>query len=220
MIRLAVFDLDGTLLDTVPDLTAAMNYAMEKTGHAQITTEQTRTYIGNGIKMYAKRAISGSYETDTPDDLADTAVKYFKEYYSTHLINGTTPYPKMNELLIRLKSDGVHLAVLSNKYDAAVKHIIEHFFPGVFDFVHGESEICKRKPDISGFMLICGETGCKPEEAVMIGDAPTDINVAKNAGATPVSVCWGYRSRALLEEAGARYFAFDADGLYDIIASL
>ena len=220
MIKLCVFDLDGTLLDTVPDLTAAMNYAMHKTGHGEITAEDTRAFIGNGIKMYAKRAMSGSCETDTPDSEADVAVKYFKEYYATHLINGTTPYPDITKLLVRLKNDGIRLAVLSNKYDAAAKHIIDHFFPGLFDCIYGESEICKRKPDISGFMLICRDTGCTPAEAVMIGDAPTDLNVAKNAGASSVSVSWGYRSRAVLEEAGAAVFADDADELYDIITSL
>ncbi|MBQ7700086.1 MAG: HAD family hydrolase [Clostridia bacterium] len=220
MIKLCVFDLDGTLLDTVPDLTAAMNSAMDRTGHNGITTDQTRQYIGNGIKMYAKRAVSGSYETDTPDDEADIAVKYFKEYYSQHLIGGTAPYPGMKELLLRLKADGIRLAVLSNKYDAAAKHIIDHFFPGIFDCIYGESEICKRKPDISGFMLICKDTDCTPEEAVMIGDAPTDVNVAKNAGATPVSVLWGYRSREVLTENGAKLFAETADEIYNIIKAL
>ena len=220
MIKLCVFDLDGTLLDTVPDLTEAMNHAMELTGHNRITTGQTREYIGNGIKMYAQRAMSQSCETDTPDEEAETAVKYFKEYYAGHLINGTVPYPGISETLAKLKSKGVRLAVLSNKYDAAAKHIIEHFFPGLFDCVYGESEICKRKPDISGFMLICGDTGCTPAESVMIGDAPTDINVAKNAGAKSVSVCWGYRSREVLEEAGACHFAESADELFDTITSL
>ena len=220
MIKLCVFDLDGTLLDTVPDLTAAMNHAMERTGHGLITEDQTRAYIGNGIKMYAKRAISGSYETDTADTEADTAVKFFKEYYASHLICGTAPYPGMAKLLKRLKDDGFRLAVLSNKYDAAAKHIINHFFPGMFDCIYGESDICRRKPDPSGFMLICGDTGCKPEEAVMIGDAPTDINVAVNAKAIPLSVLWGYRSRALLEENGARLFASDAEEVYNIIRSL
>jgi phosphoglycolate phosphatase len=220
MIKLCVFDLDGTLLDTVPDLTAAMNSAMDKTGHSRLTTDQTRAYIGNGIKMYAKRAISGSYDTDTPDDEADIAVKYFKDYYSEHLICGTTPYPGITELLVRLKADGLRLAVLSNKYDAAAKHIIDHYFHGLFDCVYGESEICKRKPDISGFTLICGDTGCTPEDAVVIGDAPTDINVAKNAGASSISVSWGYRSREVLKEAGAQVFADTAEEIYEIIKAL
>lgn len=217
MIKLCVFDLDGTLLDTVPDLTAAMNYAMEKTGHDPITTEQTRSYIGNGIKNYAKRAVSQSYETDTPDEEAEKAVAFFKEYYKEHLINGTTVYPGIKEMLEKLKNDGMRLAVLSNKYDIAAKYIIDHFFPSVFDCVYGESEVCKRKPDPSGFFMICKDTGCAPEEAVMIGDAPTDVNAAKNAGATPVSVLWGYRSREVLEENGARLFADDAKQLFDII---
>ena len=150
----------------------------------------------------------------------EAAVRYFKEYYAEHLVCKTTPYPGIKELLLRLKKDGIRLAVLSNKYDAAVKHIINHFFPGIFDCICGESELCKRKPDPSGFMLICADTGCTPEETVMIGDAPTDINVAKNAGAIPVSVLWGYWSRELLEENGARLFAAAADEIYKIIKAL
>ncbi|MBO4422779.1 MAG: HAD-IA family hydrolase [Clostridia bacterium] len=220
MITTAVFDLDGTLLDTVPDLTQAMSHAMVRMGYAPVTADQSRAYIGNGIKMFAKRAISGSYETDTPDDKADEAVKYFKEFYAQHLTDGTRPYPGMAELLRRLKSDGIRAAVLSNKYDAASKYIINCFFPDVFDCVLGESEICPRKPDPAGFLLICKKLGCDPGSAVMIGDSPADVTVAKNAGARSISVCWGYRSEEILKGSGAECFAHTPEELYEVISGL
>lgn len=220
MIKLAVFDLDGTLLDTVPDLTAAMNFALRQMNKPEITIDQARAFIGNGIKMFAKRAISGSYETDTGDNLADEAVSYFKSYYSKHLTDHTTPYDGIAELISKLRKSGVKTAVFSNKYDAATKHIIEYFFPGMFDAVLGESDICPRKPDPAGFLEICKMLGCEPSDAVMTGDSPTDINAAKNANARFVSVLWGYRSREALTEAGAEALAADAGELYDIIMSI
>ncbi len=217
MIRSVVFDLDGTLLDTIPDLTAAMNHAMSRVGYPGITLEQARAYIGNGIKMFAKRAISQSYETDTDDIEADRAVAFFKEYYASHLVCRTTPYPGISETLSELKKRGLYLSVLSNKYDSATKHIINTFFPDTFDIVLGESDICKRKPDLSGFMLICEKTGCTPAETVMIGDSATDLAVAVNSGARPISGTWGYRSRKTLEEAGAVTFAENAHEIVGII---
>ena len=220
MIKLAVFDLDGTLLDTKPDLTGAMNYALRQLGYDEITVEQTREYIGNGIKMYAKRAISRSYDTDTDDVAADRAVKYFKKYYAEHLVCETAAYDGIVELLKRLKSDGIRLAVMSNKYDSATKHIINHFFPGTFDSVYGESEACPRKPDPAGFHLICRELGISPADAVMIGDSPGDIKVALNAGAKHLSVTWGYRSKQVLIDAGGVGMAKDADELYTLIKGI
>ena len=220
MIKLAVFDLDGTLLDTKPDLTGAMNYALRQLGYDEITVEQTREYIGNGIKMFAKRAISKSYETDTDDETADKAVKLFKEYYAKHLVCGTVAYDGITELLKRLKEDGILLAVLSNKYDSATKHIINHFFPGTFDCIYGESDVCGRKPDPSGFYLICNDLNVNPSDAVMIGDSPADIKVALNAGAKHLSVTWGYRAKQTLIDAGGAGFAENADKLYTLIKGI
>jgi len=220
MIKLIVFDLDGTLLDTKPDLTGAMNYALSQLGYEQISAEQTRDYIGNGIKMFAKRAVSHSYETDTDDEIADKAVALFKQYYAGHLVSNTVPYDGISELLYRLKEKGIRLAVLSNKYDDATKYIIDHFFPDTFDRVYGESEACPRKPDPAGFYLICNDLGISPSDAVMVGDSPGDIKVAVASGARHVSVAWGYRSREVLEGAGAYRIASDADGLYDMLIHL
>lgn len=220
MIKLAVFDLDGTLLDTIPDLTAAMNSAMRRMCRKEITEEQGRAYIGNGIKKFAERALNGSFDCGEPGEEAMEAVRYFKEYYAVHLTDHTRPYPGVPELAARLAENGIKLAVLSNKYDSATKHIINTFFPGVFECVYGESDVCRRKPDPSGFYLILGKTGCAPEDAVMIGDSATDLNVAEAVGARHIAVEWGYRKREVLEAAGARLFARSADELYDMIVSL
>ena len=220
MIKLAVFDLDGTLLDTVPDLTAAMNFALRQMNKPEITTEQARAYIGNGIKMFAKRAISNSYDTDTSDEEADEAVGYFKSYYAEHLTDHTAPYAGMAELVKKLKQNGIKTAVFSNKYDAATKHIIEYFFPGLFDVVHGESDTSPRKPDPAGFFEICKETGCEPEDAVMTGDSPADLMAARNAGTRCICVLWGYRSKEKLLEAGADMLAEDSGELYGLIMKL
>lgn len=220
MVRLAVFDLDGTLLDTKPDLTGAMNYALSRLGYKTITVEQTRQYIGNGIKMFAKRAVSASYETDTDDATAEKAVAFFKEYYAEHLVCETVPYDGIKELLRKLKEKGVRLAVLSNKYDTAAKYIIDYFFPDTFDVVLGEGAQCPRKPDPEGFYAICRELGISPADAVMIGDSPADYKVSKNAGAQSVSVLWGYRSKEKLIEEGAKTLASDASELYSILTRL
>ncbi len=220
MINLAVFDLDGTLLDTVPDLTAAMNYAMDRMRRPRITVEQGRAYIGNGIKKFAERALRASYECGEPGEEADEAVGYFKLYYADHLTDHTRPYPGIEDQLSKLRAAGIKLAVLSNKYDSATAFIIDRFFPHVFECVYGESEICKRKPDPAGLLLISEKTGADLKNTVMIGDSVTDVQVALAVGAHHIAVEWGYRKRSVLEAGGARVFAPSPDCLFDIITSL
>ena len=215
MIKLAVFDLDGTLLDTVPDLTSAMSSAMVRMGREPITREQTRAYIGNGIRKYAERSLG----TATEDEVT-AAVAYFKEYYAKHLTDGTAPYDGIYDVIRAVKGAGIKCAVLSNKYDAATKYIIEYFFPDTFDFVYGEGGECKRKPDPGCFLMMCEKTGCGTNEAVMIGDSPSDLLVAENAGAKHIIVTWGYRTRELMTERGAEVFAETPDDVVRIIKSL
>ena len=216
MIKLAVFDLDGTLLNTVPDLTSAMSCAMARMGKPPITPEQTRRYIGNGIRKYAERALGG----DVSEDTVTEAVGYFKEYYADHLTDGTVPYDGIYDVLRAVKKAGVKCAVLSNKYDAATKHIINVFFPTVFDLVYGEGEECKRKPDPGCFLKMCSLCGCEADEAVMIGDSASDLAVAENAGAKHIIVTWGYRTREAMEARGAKVFAETPEELTKIMTML
>ena len=215
MIKLAVFDLDGTLLNTIPDLTSAMNSAMARMSRPAITEEQTREYIGNGIRKYAERALGGGTEEEI-----DTAVGYFKEYYAYHLTDGTVPYVGITEAVRKIKDSGIVCAVLSNKYVAATKYIIDVFFPDIFDFVYGEGDECKRKPDPECFLNMCGKVGCSTDEAVMIGDSPSDLLVAENAGAKHIIVTWGYRTRELMAERGAKVFAEAPGDIVRIIKSM
>jgi phosphoglycolate phosphatase len=184
-------------------------------GRDAITGEQTKAYIGNGIRKYAERALGGGTEEEI-----DTAVSYFKEYYADHLTDGTYPYGGIAEAVREIKESGVKCAVLSNKYDAATKYIIEYFFPGTFDFVYGEGGECKRKPDPGCFLRMCKKTGCGAEEAVMIGDSPSDLLVAENAGAKHIIVTWGYRTKELMTERGAKVFAETPDDIVKIIKTL
>lgn len=216
MIKLAVFDLDGTLLDTVPDLTSAMSSAMIRMGRPAISREQTRAYIGNGIRKYAERSLgAGASE----DDITE-AVAYFKEYYSEHLTDNTEPYDGIYDVIRSVKNAGLKCAVLSNKYDAATNYIINAFFPDVFDYVLGEGENCKRKPDPQGFTHLCELCGCECGQAVMIGDSASDLDVAANTGAAHIIVTWGYRTRETMEARGAKVFAETPEELSKLILSL
>ena len=216
MIKLAVFDLDGTLLNTIPDLTSAMSSAMVRMGRPPISGEQTREYIGNGIRKYAERALG----KDEPEKTVTEAVTYFKEYYAEHLTDGTVPYDGIYDVLRAVKKAGIKCAVLSNKYDAATKYIIDVFFPDVFDFVFGEGENCRRKPDPECFLRMCSLCGCGTDEAVMIGDSASDLTVAENAGARHIIVTWGYRTREAMEERGAKVFAETPEELTELLLSL
>lgn len=203
MIKLAIFDLDGTILNTIPDLTSAMNHAMEEMGRPRITCRHTRRYIGNGIQKFAQRALG---EDATPEEAAE-AVVYFKEYYAGHLADRTVPYDGISEAIAEIKSRGIYCAVLSNKYDEATQYIINRYFPDTFDAVRGEGENCKRKPDPGCFLSLCEKFGCKPSEAVMIGDSGTDLSAANNAKSNHIIVTWGYRSKKKMKELGAKVFA-------------
>ena len=216
MIKLAVFDLDGTLLYTIPDLTSAMSSAMVRMGRPPITEDQTKEYIGNGIRKFAERALGGA----AAEEEIDRAVAYFKEYYAEHLTDGTVPYEGIREAVREIKNAGIKCAVLSNKYDSATKYIIDVFFPDTFDFVYGEGEFCKRKPDPECFLRMCSDLGIESEEAVMIGDSPADLLVSENSGAKHIIVTWGYRTRELMTERGATVFADSPSELLTIIKAL
>ena len=194
-----IFDLDGTLLDTLPDLTAITNMVLEEHDMPTHTSAEVNTYVGNGARVLLKRAAPA----DTPWDVVDEMLVRWKALYPEFGHKYTKPYPDMPETLANLKDRGAKLAVLSNKFDAATRQVIGLHFPGVFDLVRGECAEIPRKPDPTGLLFMMDQLGVAPERTAYVGDSGTDMTVAHAAGATAIGVTWGYRDVEVLKEANA-----------------
>lgn len=186
-----VFDLDGTILDTLPDLVVVTNAALRECGYPEHTTEEIKSYVGNGVRALMFQAVP----QDAPAEAADAAMACWKRLHPVLEGKLTTPYPGIPETLARLRERGAKTAVLSNKFDEGVQQVIGEFLPGLFDEMHGESERLPRKPDPTGLLITLDELGVTPERAAYIGDSPGDIAVARNAGTFAIAVSWGYHTR-------------------------
>ena len=197
----AVFDLDGTILNTAEDLADAVNYGLKKNGLETYSTEEVLKMVGNGVKNLVLRAIGDKKE------LFDECFKDFKEYYSAHYAVKTYAYNGVKEALLSLKNSGFTLGVLSNKYDAAVKGLAEIYYGDIFDFVSGEKEGTPRKPDPTSLNDMIKLCGAEKEHTVYIGDSDVDVKTADNAGVKCVSVTWGFRSKNFIKENGGYDFA-------------
>ena len=197
----AVFDLDGTILNTAEDLADAVNYGLKKNGLETYSTEEVLKMVGNGVKNLVLRAIGDKKE------LFDACFKDFKEYYSAHYAVKTYAYNGVKEALLSLKNSGFTLGVLSNKYDAAVKDLAEIYYGDIFDFVSGEKEGTPRKPDPTSLNDMIRLCGAEKEHTVYIGDSDVDVKTADNAGVKCVSVTWGFRSKNFIKENGGYDFA-------------
>ena len=195
-----IFDLDGTLLDTLPDLVNLTNMVLREWGMPARTTEEINSFVGSGARVLLKRAASEG----TPDETIDEILARWKQLYPEHGHKYTKPYPGMPETLEQLKARGAKLGVLSNKFDAAVRDVIGSQFPGVFDMARGECEQIPRKPDPTGLLWMMERLGARPESTVYVGDSGGDMAVASAAGAYPVGVTWGYRSAEVLVESVAQ----------------
>lgn len=200
--RAAIFDFDGTLCNTLPDLAAAGNYALEQLGFSTHDPEKYRYFVGEGVVRLMERILpEGHRDKDTVERLR----KIYKEYYKTHIDLHTRPYDGIKELLALLWEKNVQLCVLSNKDDADTKRLCKHFFPGVFEIVRGAQPDKPRKPAPDVPFEIAAELGCEPWEIVFVGDSKFDIQTANNARMDSCGVLWGFRDRAELSEAGATY---------------
>ena len=200
--RLACFDLDGTLLDTIGGLTSGLNAERRKNNLAPQTEEQVMTFINNGVVRFIERSLTadpGEYS----EELKKKLLKDNVSYYDSHCLDNTKPYNGIQEVLTRLKSDGLMLACITNKNDEPAKTLIDHFFPGLFDYVRGSVEGVERKPSSEPVDKCLEALGVKNSEAVYIGDSDTDIKTAENSGLDIISCTWGYRTREFLMENGA-----------------
>lgn len=195
-----IFDLDGTLLDTLPDLVRLTNMVLEQRGWSLRTRDEILSYVGDGGHMLLRRAAPNGISEEEIDD----AFAFWQELYPTRGHEFTKPYEGMRETLDELKAKGAKLGVLSNKFDAAAQEVIADNLPGLFDEVRGESPETPRKPNPLGLQRMIERFGVEPNRVAYVGDSGTDMRVALAAGAFPIGVSWGYRPVAELKAAGAK----------------
>ena len=194
-----IFDLDGTLLDTLTDLAASCNYALQQHGMAQRTIDEVRMFVGNGVKKLMERAI--------PDGLAnplfDEVYQCFRQHYLKHGLDHTAPYPGVLTMLAELKRRNKKIAVVSNKFYRATEELCKHFFDQYVEVAIGEREGIKKKPAPDTVLEALAQLGVTGDNAVYIGDSDVDIATANNCQLPCISVLWGFRDKDFLLRSGA-----------------
>lgn len=214
-ITTVIFDLDGTLLDTLEDLKNATNFALRQCGMPERTLGEIRRFVGNGVRNLMIRAVPQGEEN--PE--FEHAFAVFKEYYGEHCNDATRAYDGIPELLQELKNGGYAMAIVSNKIDSAVQDLNHRYFPQV-DIAIGDRENLKRKPEPDSVLLALEKLGRTREEAVYIGDSDVDLATAKNAGLPCISVLWGFRDREFLVECGATIFVERPIEITDVLSRM
>jgi phosphoglycolate phosphatase len=207
--KAAIFDLDGTLLDTLEDLTDSVNEMLRQNNFPARTPEEIRTFVGNG----ARNLIVKSVPAGTGDEQIDKCLSAYLALYENNLNNKTRPYPGMTELLETLRKMGVKIAVCSNKGDGNVKSLCEEYFSGLVDAAAGEMPGIKRKPAPDSVLKAISELSVRVQDAVYIGDSEVDVKTARNAGTAFIGVSWGFRNKDILYAEGASIIADTADEL-------
>ncbi len=200
--QLVIFDLDGTILDTLEDLADSVNFALVQWGYPQRTLNEVRCFVGNGIRKLMERAVPEG--TDVP--AIDRVHQTFTEHYKVHCADKTKPYAGIMELLKTLRDAGVKTAVVSNKADYGVQELCSQYFPGMFDFAVGERTGILRKPAPDSVNEVLRTLQVDRRDAVYIGDSEVDVETAVNAGMDHIIVTWGFRERGFLAERGAKRF--------------
>lgn len=196
--KAVVFDLDGTLLDTLEDLKEACNYALCRYGYNPISIEETRAFIGNGIRRLIERALKGQMESE------ELVFEAFKSYYFENCSVYTKPYEKIDELLSYYKKHRIKMAVLSNKAQEAVEYLCRIHFPGCFECVVGERSDLEKKPSAMGLELISKKLSVSMRDIIYIGDSEVDVQLVKNSGCQGIFVDYGFRSEDALRQVGAQ----------------
>lgn len=200
MIKGVLFDLDGTLLDTLEDLYQSVNAALTACGFPERTRMEVRSFVGNGVRNLMVRSVPDGEENPKFEE----CFQKFREHYAAHLNDHTAPYAGIMELLAELKEKGIPTAVVSNKSDAAVKELCRETFGDLVPLAIGESERVKKKPAPDTVIEAAAEIGVPLKDCVYVGDSEVDLATAENAGIPCISVSWGFRDKELLESLGAK----------------
>lgn len=209
----AIFDMDGTILETLEDMCASVNVTMNHVGYPRRTMDEVRRFVGNGAAKLIERCMPAGAE----DPRYPAALEFYRAYYDAHAQIKTGPYPGIPELLNQLSREGVRLAVVSNKPDEAVRALTERYFPSVFPVAIGNRDGWATKPAPDSVYEAMRLLGARRESTVYVGDSDVDVDTARNAGLDSVIVTWGFRDEDFLRAHGAQHLAHNADELYEML---
>ncbi len=197
-----IFDLDGTLLDTLKDLTDSTNYALRHSGMPEHTIDEIRDFVGNGVKKLIERAVPDGLDNPKFEETYER----FREHYLTNSLHTTQPYPGVMDMLHTLSTHGKKMAIVSNKFYTATEELCRHFFGDYIHVAIGEREDIRRKPAPDTVLEAMRQLKADISTTVYIGDSDVDLATARNSGIPCISVLWGFRSREFLAEHGATTF--------------
>lgn len=216
MIKAAIFDLDGTLINSLEDLADSTNYALSLYGFPTHKTDKYKYFVGNGIPKLIERALPDNTDNETKEKV----FKSFMEYYKVHFVDKTVIYDGISKLLNELRSSGIKLAVVSNKAQVMASVIEQKLFFGEFELFYGKREGYPTKPDATLTNEVIKSLGVKPSECVFIGDSGMDALTAVNADCIGIGVLWGFREKEELLENGAHYIADTPEDILKIIKEI
>ena len=216
MIDTIIFDLDGTLLNTLEDLKDSVNYALKKQNFELRTLSEIRSFVGNGIRLLMERSVPENTDAET----FEICFKDFCDYYKIHMEDKTAPYEHINEMLTTIKKEGFKTAIVTNKADFAAQDLCKRMFGDTIDLVVGSTDDRPNKPAPDGVYYALEILGSKLENTVFVGDADTDILTANNAGLVSIGVLWGFRDREVIEKEGAKYIVSTVKDLEKLLISL
>lgn len=211
-----IFDLDGTLTDTLADLRNSVNFALSEFGFPKRTYEEIRSFVGNGVK----KLVFLSVPENTSDEISEKCLLKFKEHYAKNSLAETKPYDGIICILELLKENGIKTAVVTNKMQPAARNIVEYFFGDLIDITVGQVDGLPQKPQPDGIYFALNKLNAAKDKAVYVGDSEVDCKTAKNAGIPCIGVTWGFRSKEVLADNGADYIAESSDELIERLMPL
>lgn len=211
--KAVIFDMDGTILNTLEDLKNATNYSLRQFNMPERTLEEVRMFVGNGIKKLVERAVPAGTSTEKIDEVLDV----FLKYYEVHSADNTSSYPGIHELVEKLKAAGIKTAVSTNKADAPAQELGKEYFNGIFDLIVGQRDGLRTKPAPDSVNEILKILNIQKKDAVYVGDSDVDVQTATNSGLDFIGVSWGFRGRKFLQEKGAKNIVDSADEILDLV---